>query len=674
MGRTNRKGGAARRSPAKRPTGRPASGGGFEPGAARPAAGRPPARKPGSRRPADKSRDQEAESAARTAAAAAALPLAQQARRKIELPDELAVRDLARALRTSPIEVIKALMTNGIVASINQVIDYDTAEIIARELGFETTLVQEEMAPGEERPEEKKFESQWKQLAKSARPEQLKPRPPVVTVLGHVDHGKTTLLDAIRRTRVVDAESGGITQHIGAYQVEKGGRKITFLDTPGHEAFTAMRARGAQVTDLAVLVVAADDGVMPQTREAIGHARAAGVPILVALNKIDKPGVNPERVKQQLAEVGLTVEDWGGDVICVPVSAKMNRGIDELLENILLVTDVADLRANPDRRAGGTVIEGQLDKQRGPTATLLVQGGVLRPGDALSIGVISGRVRAMLNDRGEPIDAAPPSMPVLVMGLSDVPKAGDIFEVVGSEREARVMAEQRLEAQRLAQGRPVRPKLVSLDDVFRRFEAGEVMELNLVFKADVQGSVEPIVNSLTKLGNEDLKVRILYQGIGRISESDVMLAAASGASVVGFHVDVDEAARRLAAQEGVDVRQYDIIYQLIDDLDKALKGLLEPVYQDAVIGHAEIRAVFFIKRRGNVAGCLVTDGEITRNAKVKVLRAGQVIFEGQVDSLRRFQEDVPEAKTGFECGIGIAGYEGYQPGDILEAYKKVRVS
>jgi translation initiation factor IF-2 len=493
-------------------------------------------------------------------------------------------------------------------------------------------------------------------------------------VLGHVDHGKTSLLDAIRETRVVDGESGGITQHIGAYQVEKDGRKITFLDTPGHEAFTAMRARGAQVTDLAVLVVAADDGVMPQTKEAISHARAAGVPIIVALNKMDKPGVQPERVKQQLSDAGLTVEDWGGDIICVPVSAKMKFGIDELLENILLVMDVADLRANPHRPAGGTVIESLLDRQRGPTATLLVQGGTLRVGDALVIGSICGRVRAMLDDHGRPVEEALPSMPVVVMGLSEVPKAGEVFEVVGSDREARAIAGERAELAREAHGRPARPKVVSLDEIFRQFQAGEVMELNLIFKADVQGSVEPIVNSLAKLGNEDLKVRILHQGIGRIGESDVMLAAASRAIVIGFNVEVDEAARRLAAQEGVDIRQYDIIYRLVDDVDKALKGMLEPVYEEVVTGHAEVRALFHIKRRGNIAGCLVMDGEVARGNKVRVLRAGATLFEGGLDSLKRFQEDVSEVKSGFECGISVSGFDGCQVGDILEFFKRVRVS
>jgi translation initiation factor IF-2 len=591
----------------------------------------------------------------------------------IELPETMTVRDLARALRVNPIDVIKELMANGIVASINQTIDYDTAEIVASELGFETKPIQpEELEVGEE--VEEKGETLRARLIQREAPEDLKPRPPVVTVLGHVDHGKTTLLDAIRHTHVVEGEYGGITQHIGAYQVEHDGRKITFLDTPGHEAFTAMRARGAQVTDLAVLVVAADDGVMPQTREAIDHARAANVPILIALNKMDKPSAQPERVKQQLADLNLTVEDWGGDVVLVPVSAKQHKGIEELLENILLVTELScDLRSNPDRPAVGTVVEGQLDKQRGSVATLLVQAGTLRVGDALVIGPISGRVRAMLDYRGEPVREAPPAMPVQVMGLSDVPKAGDIFRVVESERLARSLAEEESERQRLAEVRPVRPKIYSLDEIFSRLQAGETLELNLILKADVQGSLEPIVNSLEKLGTDDQSVRILHQGIGRITESDVMLASASEAIIIGFHVDVDEAARRAAAQEGVDIRLYNIIYKLIEDVDKALKGMLEPVYEKVVIGHAEVRAVFQIRRRGKVAGCYVTDGEVTRNAWVRVSRDGEELFDGRLDSLKRFQEDVTEVKAGFECGLAIAGFDEFEEGDMLEFYREERV-
>lgn len=639
---------------------------------------RPPVRKPGGSKPPRLEagpRDDPAKVPARppagspAAAASAAKPPAPKA---IELPEAMTVRDLARALRQSPIDVIKALMSSGYVVGINQLIDYDTAAIVASDLGFVTQPIRA-AEPEQAGEESGRYKTVWQRLLETEPRAKLQPRPPVVTVLGHVDHGKTTLLDAIRQTNVVAGESGGITQHIGAYQVEKDGRRITFIDTPGHEAFTAMRARGAQVTDLAVLVVAADDGVMPQTREAIDHARAAGVPILVALNKIDRPNAQPERVKQQLADVELTVEEWGGEVICVPVSAKMRRGIEDLLENILLVTDVADLRSNPDRPALGTVIESELDIHRGPTATLLVQGGTLRVGDALTIGPISGRVRAMMDYRGRPVDEAPPSTPVLVMGLSEVPKAGDLFEVVETEREARAIAAERAERQRLTEARPTKPKALTLDEILEQFQAGKVAELNLILKADVQGSLEPIVNSLERLRAGDLKTQILHQGIGNIVESDVMLAAASQAIVIGFHVAVDEAARRLAQQEGVDIRQYTIIYELIEDVDKALKGMLEPVYEKLVTGHAEIRAVFHIRRRGNVAGCLMVDGEATRSSKVRVLRDGEELFVGHLDSLKRFQEDVSEVKAGFECGIGVAGYDGYQVGDVLEFYKEVRV-
>jgi translation initiation factor IF-2 len=591
----------------------------------------------------------------------------------IELPETMTVRDLARALRVNPIDIIKELMANGIVVSITQTIDYDTAEIVSSELGFQTVPLQPEEVEVEDEGE-KLPKTLRQQLAASESPEKLKPRPPVVTVLGHVDHGKTTLLDAIRESNVVANEYGGITQHIGAYQVEYDGRKITFLDTPGHEAFTAMRARGAQVTDLAVLVVAADDGVMPQTREAIDHARAAGVPILVALNKMDLATARPERVKQQLADLGLTVEDWGGDVVCVPVAAKQKEGIEELLENILLVTDLADLKSNPDRPAVGTVVEGQLDRHLGATATLLVQAGSLHVGDALVIGTISGRVRAMMNERGESLREASPAMPVLVTGLSDVPKAGDIFRVVESEREARSIAEERAEQERLGGARPVRPTALTLSELFSQFQAGDVAELNLILKADVQGSLEPIANSVEKLSTEDLKVKILHQGTGAVSESDVMLASASQAIIIGFHVDVDEAARRMAMQEGVDIRLYNIIYKLVDDVDRALKGLLEPEYADVVIGHAEVRAVFRIRRRGNVAGCYVSDGEVTRNALVRVLRDEEEIFDSRIDSLKRFQEDVTEVRAGFECGISVAGFDDFQEGDVLEFYVREQIS
>jgi translation initiation factor IF-2 len=435
-----------------------------------------------------------------------------------------------------------------------------------------------------------------------------------------------------------------------------------------------MRARGAQVTDLAVLVVAADDGVMPQTREAIDHARAAGVPILVAMNKMDTAGARPERVKQQLADQGLTVEDWGGDVVCVEVSAKEKQGIDDLLENIVLVTGVREPKSNPNRPAAGTVIEGQLDRHLGATATLLVQLGTLRVGDALVIGTISGRVRGMMNERGEPVKEAPPSMPVLVMGLSDVPKAGDRFRVVESERKARAIAANRAEQVRQGELQPPRAEGLTLTELFSQYQAGEIAELNLIVKADVDGSLEPIVTSLERLGIEELKVNVLHQGTGAISESDVMLASASQAIILGFHVEPDEAARRMAAQENVDIRHYTIIYHLIDDVNKALTGMLEPVYEKVTIGHAEVRAVFRIRRQGNVAGCYVTDGEIRRNSSARVHRQGQEIFDAAVDSLKRFQEDVTEVRAGFECGVSLAGFDDFQERDVLEFYVEERVS
>jgi len=589
--------------------------------------------------------------------------------RVIQVPPTLTVRELAALMKVSPIDVIKELMGNGIMANINQQIDFDTAAIVGTEMGFE---VVPEAPKEEEAPVTEEVMPMRERFIASEDPRKLRPRPPVVTVLGHVDHGKTTLLDAIRETNVVAGEAGGITQHIGAYQVEIAGRKITFLDTPGHEAFTAMRARGAQVTDLAILVVAADDGVMPQTREAIDHARAAKVPIIVALNKIDRPNANPDRGKQELADQGLLVEGWGGDVICVPISAKQRQGIEDLLENILLVTEIAELKANPNRRAQGTVIEGELDERRGVTVTLLVQNGTLHVGDIVVIGEKYGKIRAMFNDRGERVREAGPSTPVAILGFPAVPAAGDSFEVAESERVAREIVNKRAGARREA-GETVR-RVITLDDLYQRMQAGEVKELNLILKADVQGSIEPIVKSLEELGDKDLKVRVLRQGTGNISESDIMLAIASSAIVVGFQVDIDTAAQRLADVDGVDVRRYDIIYKLIDDLDKALKGLLEPTYQDVIIGHAEVRAVFRISRKGNVAGSYVLDGQVTRNALARVRRNGNEIYAGKVASLKRFTEDVREVAAGYECGISLENFEDFQQGDIIECYTKERVS
>jgi translation initiation factor IF-2 len=587
----------------------------------------------------------------------------------LAIPEFLTVRQLATLMDVSPIDVIKELMSAGLMVNINQQIDFDTAAIVAQEMGFEPQM---ETSLGVEEEEAEAAAPVKQRFIAGEAPEDLVPRPPVVTILGHVDHGKTKLLDAIRHTNVADGEAGGITQHIGAYQITHHGKPITFLDTPGHEAFTAMRARGAQGADIAVLVVAVDDGVQPQTKEAVAHARAAHVPIIVALNKIDKPNANPDLVKQQLADVGLTVDDWGGDVISVSVSAKYKTNIEELLENILLVSEVADLRANPDRSAVGTVVEGRLDKSKGPMATILVQNGTLRVSDAVVIGEICGRVRAMFSDKGKRVKEAPPSMPVMIFGLSDVPTAGDILEVVGDERTARMIASRRAAERQEAAAQP--REIFTLDDLYEQFQAGQVKELNLIVKADVQGSIEPIVTSLQKLGDESLQVNILHQATGHITESDIMLAVASRAIVIGFNVTVDSAARRMAESEGVDVRVYDIIYRLIDDVDKALKGLLEPVYEDVVTGHAEVRAVFRVPHMGKVAGVYVVDGEITRNSLVKVNRGGEVIYDGRVSSLKRFTEDVKEVKAGFECGLGLTNFGDFEEGDIIEAYRKERVS
>ncbi len=590
---------------------------------------------------------------------------------ELVLGDSITVRELSTMMGMSPIDVIKVLMNNGVMANINQLIDFDTAAIVAGELGFTATQPKPVEAPKEVAPEAPK--TLRERISEITDMTRLSPRPPVVTVLGHVDHGKTTLLDAIRQTNVVDTEAGGITQRIGAYQVEVDGKKITFLDTPGHEAFTAMRARGAQVTDLAVLVVAADDGVMPQTREAIDHARAAKVPILVAMNKVDKSNANPELLKQQLADVGLVVEDWGGDVICVPISAKFRRGIDDLLENILLVTEVAELQANPHCPAVGTVVEGKIDRSKGVMATVLVQNGTLRVGDILVIDTIYGHVRAMFDDKGHAIKEAPPASPAVVLGLSEVPPVGEVFEVFESEREARARVEERMATRKATASQPLPVKILTLDDIASQIKAGKVKELNIVLKADVQGSLEPIINSLGQLGNEGLRVHILHSGAGAISESDVMLAAASQAIVIGFAVDADNAARRMAEQGGVDIRRYDVIYTLVEEVDRGLRGLLEPAYKETVLGRAEVRAVFRVPKQGKVAGCYVTDGTIARDARVRVLRSEVKVFDGYVHALKRFTEDVKEIASGFECGVSIDNFTDYQEKDILEFYRKERV-
>lgn len=580
---------------------------------------------------------------------------------KIELPASIPVRELAQRINKSPIDVIKKLMSNGVMVTINQNIDFDTAAIVAAEYGYEA--VPESVAEVQE--EESGEIPFWRQVIANEPPSALKPRPPVVTILGHVDHGKTTLLDAIRHANVAAEEAGGITQHIGAYQVEHQGQLITFLDTPGHAAFTAMRARGAQGADLVILVVAADDGVMPQTKEAIAHARAARVPIIVALNKIDKPNANPDRVKNQLAEQGLVPDEWGGNTIIVPVSAKQKQGIEDLLEAILLVAENSDIRANPNGRTIGTVIEARLDKARGPVATLLVQNGTLKVGDVVLVGTAHGKIRAMFDFRGKPLRKAEPSTPVEVIGLNDVPLAGEPFEVVANERIVRQEVEKRLEEKKQ---QVVARKKVSLEDLFARYQAGETKELRLIVKADVQGSVEPIVNELQKLGSGEIKIEILYAETGNITENDVMLASASKAIIVGFNVQADSAARRLAESEGVSIRTYDIIYRLTDDIEKALKGMLEPEQREIVIGRAQVLAVFPASKFGKVAGCRVTEGEIRRNAHVRLIREGNVIFDGEIASLRHLKEDVREVRQGYECGIGLRNFNEFQPGDVLECY------
>lgn len=591
--------------------------------------------------------------------------------RVVEVPPSITVRELAVLLSQSPVDVIKELMSNGIMANINQQIDFDTISIIGEEMGYEIVspqLLETEMK------ESVRALPRHRQLVAREDPKSLQIRPPVVTVLGHVDHGKTTLLDAIRKTEVAEGEAGGITQHIGAYQVHVGGRSITFLDTPGHEAFTAMRARGAQATDLAILMVAADDGVMPQTKEAIEHAKAAQVPIVVAINKIDKENANINRVYQELADAGLVPESWGGDTTCVSISAKKHIGIEELLENVLLITDVSELKANPNRLAQGTVIEGKVDKRRGVLVTLLIQNGTLKQGDLIMIGTQYGKIKAMFNDKGKRIEEAGLSVPVSILGLSDVPKAGNYFEVVKNEKMARAIVAKRRDRLDIQHRADSAPRPISLEEFFQlRSETGDQV-LRLIIRADVQGSVEPIVNSLNNLNVKDIKVKILSQGAGNISESDVNLAIASGAIVVGFNVEVDAASKKLAEVMGVDIRQYDIIYKLIDDVEKALKGLLEPEYEDRTIGRALVRAVFKVPKKGRVAGSYILEGKITRNSLIKVYRQKSLLHEGRLASLRRVKDDVQEVATGFECGIGVDGFIEYKEGDIIEAYIKERIN
>ncbi|MCS7061376.1 MAG: translation initiation factor IF-2 [Anaerolineae bacterium] len=596
----------------------------------------------------------------------------------VELPDQVTVRDLATLINVSPINVIRELMNNGVMANINQQLDFDTAAIVVSSFGYEakpkqiaipTPVSEESLIDASAGPASPAKPTTLRQrlLAKEAA-DMRERRPPVVTVMGHVDHGKTSLLDAIRKTNVAAGEAGGITQHIGAYQVEHEGRKVTFIDTPGHEAFTAMRARGAQITDIAVLVVAADDGVMPQTKEAISHARAAQVPIIVALNKIDKPNANPERVKKELAENGLTPDDWGGDTMVVPVSAKQRKGIDDLIEAILLVAESMDtIRANPDRPAVGTIIESQLDKSRGPMATVLIQNGTLNLGDSVVVGSVPGKVRAMFDFRGHRVKKATPSMPVSILGLSDVPSAGDILEVMEDDRAARALAAQRSAAKAKEMG-PARA--TTLDEFFAQAKAGKARKLLLIVKADNDGSLQPIVDSLMRLNTPDAEVslEIIHRGIGGITEGDVELAVASGAVILGFEVEMDTAARRKAELNKVDIRTYDVIYKLIEDVELALKGLLAPKIVKRTVGSAEVKQTFKISKVGMVAGVVVRSGVAQRNAQGRVLRSGKEIYSGKIGSLKRLTEDVQEVRQGFECGVSIEGFADFKPGDVIEFF------
>ncbi len=572
----------------------------------------------------------------------------------VTLPRTITVRELGEMLKSTPVDVIKELMKRGVMAAINQSVEYDVAASVALELGFE--------------PQPEKGGARSGAAAGVAEAEtveedtNLQARPPVVTVMGHVDHGKTSLLDAIRETNVTAQEAGAITQHIGAYQVEVNGHKITFIDTPGHEAFTAMRARGANVTDIAVLVVAADDGVMPQTIEAIAHAKAAGVPIIVAINKTDLPAAAPDRVKQQLTQHDVVIEEFGGDVPAIPVSAKTKEGLEDLLEHILLVAEISELKANPDRPAEGTIIEAEMDPNRGPMATIIVEKGTLRVGDAVVAGESGGKVKAMFDDRGERITEAPPASPAEIMGLDSVPRAGDPIVVVEDERTAREVAEDRERAS--ADTGQMR---VTLEAVSGEIAAGRTKDLNVVIKADVQGSVEAIRGSLERLSSPEVRVNIIHTGAGAVSESDAMLAVASRAIIVAFNVKADPGARRLAESEGVDLRHYRIIYELIDDVDRAVKGLIEPVTLEVVDGHAEVRAIFRV-RGGRIAGCAVTDGVIRRNSLLRVLRGGEVMHTSRTSSLRHFKDDVREVTSGLECGIGVERFEAFQEGDVIEAF------
>lgn len=573
---------------------------------------------------------------------------------KVSIPDEINVGEFAQRMKRTAADVIKELMKLGVMASISQTIDFDTAALVAEEMGAK---VEHEVHVT---IEEKLFDES------EDKAEDLKPRDPVVVVMGHVDHGKTSLLDAIRKTKVTEGEAGGITQHIGAYRVQVDGKPITFLDTPGHAAFTSMRARGAQVTDIAILVVAADDGIMPQTIEAINHAKAANVPIIVAVNKIDKEGANPDRILQQLTEYELVPEEWGGDTIVCNISAKYGQGIENLLEMVLLTAEVADLKANPNRQAKGTVIEAKLDKGRGPVATVLVQNGTLNVGDIIIAGTAVGRIRAMTDDDGKKIKSAGPSVPVEIIGLAEVPGAGDIFYAVDDERMARQLVEQRKEHEKEERNKSMHK--VTLDNLFASIQEGQMKELNIIVKADVQGSVEALRSSLEKLSNDEVRVKVIHGAVGAISESDVMLASASGAIIVGFNVRPDRAASDSADQQGVDMRMYRIIYDCIEEMEQAMKGMLAPKFREAILGHAEVRTTFRVSGVGTIAGCYVQDGKIQRNAQVRIVRDGIVIHEGVLSSLKRFKDDVKEVASNYECGCGFENFNDIKEGDVFEAF------
>jgi translation initiation factor IF-2 len=591
----------------------------------------------------------------------------------IELPGTITVKELAELLGVNPADIIRELIKSGIFATINQLVDRDTASLVAGELGYEVAEAVQAAgtAGGDGETDGQVAEATKEVLFEEDDASLLQPRAPIVTVMGHVDHGKTSLLDAIRTTEVAAGERGGITQHIGASEVTRDGKRVVFLDTPGHEAFTAMRARGARVTDIAVVVVAADDGVMPQTLEAISHAKAAKVPIIIALNKIDKPDANPDRVKTELTEAGIVVEEYGGDVPMVPVSAKTGVGLEALIEMILLVADLQELKANPKRAAIGTIVEAELDKGRGAVATALVQTGTLKVGDIIVVGETFGRVRALENDKGKRVTKAGPATAVVVLGLADVPEAGDILRVVADEKEARSMVEARKAAAAARSGEG--SGRATLEDLYRQIQAGQAKELRMILKADVSGSLGAITHALEQLDQEDIRLNVLLQGAGDITDNDIMLAAASDAIVVGFNTKITETARRAAEAEGVDVRLYDIIYKLTDDIDAALKGLLEPEVVEVVEGRAEVRQVFRVGKNTVIAGSFVTDGRIVRG-NARVWRGGKVIATDKIESLRRFRDDVREVATNYECGIGLANFHDLQEGDVIECFTSQTMS